>query len=950
MSRSGFGENGRRRGVARRAMRRRRRHRERDGRTYRTRRISKRWLLGPTGLLLLMLGFLGTGAGVAFAIYQSIANDLVEPTEIELTQRSLGTSKVFDSHGIDGELLFEFTDPFAGLRNPIKLEDVSRHLINATVSTEDSTFFENRGINTRGLLRAAWENVGLGEGAFLGGSGGSSITQQLVKNVLIPLEERSQRSVDRKLKETILALELTEQYRKTEILEWYLNSIFYGNHAYGIGAASQRYFGKPAADLSLAESTLLAGLPQAPATHDPITNPAGAKSRQADILDLMVINGYLSQAESDLAKAEPLQFVSQQFEIKAPHFVLYVQNEILELCSHGRLALPDGVATCDDIFTDGGLRVTTTLDYGLQLQAEQIVRNDLATFEEQTGAHNAALISIDPRNGEIRVMVGSRDFFREDIDGQVNNAIALNSPGSSIKPITYVTGFLRDPQRWNPATIIWDVPFEFEEFDGTSFAPENFDGVFRGPVSVRSALANSMNVPAFRMADALGVANVLDVAHRLGITTMQDLSRFGPSLTLGGGDVTLLDMVFAYSVFANEGVMRGQHTMLDLPFGNRALDPVAIREIHDVNGKLLYRLDEPVVRRVLPAQQAFQITDILSDNQARSTLYGTNSTLVLDRPAAAKTGTAGEPGRNDVRRDFWTVGYTPQLVTGVWVGNADNEAMTGGSSSRTAGLIWHDLMVAAHRGLPIKSFAQPDGLTQSEVFVPSLRVLSGEMAREDFPSQSPCSTSVTELFVAGSVPDKANRICTELEIDTRTFRPATADTPDAARFEGFFHQPPIDVETSKPDEAIVAWLRTNKVRFVGNPGFDTATENAVFARLDTPPNGTELGRGNILVRGRAAGDGVVAWSLSYTFLEHPGDVPSIEDFVELARSENALQSGQLGRWDTRALEPGLYLLRLTVEHDFLGTFLDESFVLIAKEDESSSTDQSTSEDDAAATP
>ena len=950
MTRSQSGENGGKRRATRVAMRQHRRRRERAGGQHGTRRISKLWIFGSAGLFLLVLTFVGAGAGAAFGIYQSIADDLVEPTEIELTQRSLGTSKVFDSRGSEGELLFEFTDPFSGLRNPIKLENVSRHLINATVSTEDSTFFENRGINTPGLLRAAWENVGLGEGGFLGGSGGSSITQQLVKNVLIPLEERSERSVSRKLKETILALELTEQYSKTQILEWYLNSIFYGNHAYGIGAASQRYFGKPAAELSLAEAALLAGLPQAPATHDPFTNPVGVKSRQADILDLMVINGYLSQAESDLAKAEPLQFANQQFEIKAPHFVLYVQDEITELCSRGLLTLPGGVERCDNIFTDGGLRVTTTLDYDLQLQAEQIVRNDLAIFEEQTGAHNAALISIDPTNGEIQVMVGSRDFFREDIDGQVNNAIALNSPGSSIKPITYVTGFLRDPERWNPATIIWDVPFEFEEFDGTTFAPENFDSVFRGPVSLRSALANSMNVPAFRTADTLGVSNVLDVAHRLGITTMQDLSQFGPALTLGGGDVTLLDMVFAYSVFANQGLMRGQHTMLDLPFGNRALDPVAIREIHDINGNLLYSLEEPVVRRVLPPQQAFHITDILSDNQARSTLYGLNSTLVLDRPAAAKTGTAGEPGRNDVRRDFWTVGYTPQLVTGVWVGNANNEAMTGGSSSRTAGLIWHDLMIAAHQGLPVESFEQPDGLMKSEVFVPSLRVLSSGVAREDFASQNPCSKRVSELFVASNVPDEGNRLCAELEIDTRTFRVASADTPDAARLEAFFLRAPIDAQTGEPDEAIVEWLRANKVRFVSDDGAGGADENDVFARLDSPPNGAELGHGDVLVRGRAAGDGVVAWSLSYAFLERTGHVPSAEDFVELARSENALPSGQLGRWDTRVLERGRYLLRLTVEHDFLGDFLAESFVLIEQGDESSPSDPSPSEDNASAAP
>ena len=922
-SRGGSGGRGQRTST-RLAVRQRRRRRERQTRKG----FPKLWVFGPMSILIVLLITAGAGAGAVYGVYRSFANDLVEPTDIELTQRSLGTSKVFDGEGESGRLLFEFADPLSGLRNPIKLAVVSPHLINATVSTEDSTFFENRGINTRGLLRAAWENLnlGLGSGDFLGGSGGSSITQQLVKNVLLPLEERSERTISRKLKETILALELTDQYSKTQILEWYLNSIFYGNHAYGIGAASQRYFGKPAMELTLAEATLLAGLPQAPADLDPFLYPTRAKNRQADVLDLMVINGYVGRPEAEDAKQEPLTFASPQFEILAPHFVFYVQEELITLCERGILTLPANVEDCGDVLKEGGLRITTTLDFDLQQQAEQIVRSDLATFEEQTGAHNAALVAIDPASGEIRAMVGSRDFFREDVDGQVNNAIALNSPGSSIKPITYVTGFLRDPELWNPATIVWDVPLEFIEADGSTFSPVNFDAVSRGPVSIRTALANSINVPAFRVADELGVTAVLDIAHRMGITTMQDASQFGPSITLGGGDVTLVDMAFAYSVFANLGVMRGQHTLLDLPFGNRALDPIAIREVRDVNGNVLYRIDTAVERRVLPAAQAYQITDILSDNPARAILYGLNSTLVLDRPVAAKTGTAGEPGRNDLRRDYWTVGYTPDLVTAVWVGNQDNSPMTGGSSSRTAGLIWHDFMLAAHQGVPVSEFEIPEGLTTAEVFVPQLRVLRSGEERDEFPSQDPCGREQRELFVAqNGVPERGNNICVETEIDTRTFLEATAATPPDARREGFYLIAPIDAETGEPDEESVRWLRLNKVRFVGD---DSSGGDGLFARLDRPQNGETVGQGAVLVQGRAAGDGVTGWKLDYARIERLNATPPDEEFILISESEDPLRSGQLGRWITSALEPGFYVLRLTVEHDYLGDFRVESRVTI----------------------
>ncbi len=897
-------------------LQRRRRERERSKR----KRTVPLWWWGPIGILAIGIIVAGSAAGAAYGVYLSYADDLVEPDAILVTESVLGTSKVFDHGGPDeGKLLFEFADPLSGLRNPVRIDEISSQLINATVSTEDASFFENRGVNFRGLLRAGVENLGLNEAEFLEGSGGSSITQQLVKNVLIPVEERTERSVSRKIKETILAVELTNQFSKAQILEWYLNTIFYGNLAYGVGAASLRYFDKPPSALTLSEAALLAGLPQAPATYDPFTSLRLAKARQAEVLDLMVQHGYISQLQAELAKNEPLQFANQEFDIVAPHFVFYVRDRIEALCQRGRISFTAEIYECSDLLTHGGLRITTTLDPEMQAIGEEILRRDLASFEEQTGARNAALVAIHPKTGEILAMVGSRDFFREDIEGQVNLATSLNSPGSAFKPITYVAGFIQDPERWNPATILWDVPLAYEEVDGTIFSPVNFDGIDRGPVSVRSALANSMNIPAFRAADTIGVTHVLDIAHRMGITSMRDPSQFGPSITLGGGDVSLLDLAYAYSVLANNGVMRGQRTASDLPIGHRELDPIAILEISDSRGRLLFQQDSPARRQVIPAPQAYQITDILADNPARSILYGLNSTLVLDRPAAAKTGTAGDPHRNDVRRDFWTVGYTPDLVAGVWVGNADNSPMTGGTSSRTAGLIWHDFMRAAHAGTPPSEFAVPEGLTTAQVYVPQLTLLSGE--RQGAPPQDPCAHKTTDLFIQGVVPEIENQICFAAAIDRTTLLLADETTANTQIEEGFFLIPPVEEGLAAPDAAILNWLRSNQVVYVRH---ESEGEIGSIAVIHSPINGAVLDGDFVVVQGRAGGDAVTGWSLAYA----PGPAPQDEEFTPIVGLAGQGISGQLERWDIRGLEPGVYVLRLIAENDLFGETVADVHVRI----------------------
>ncbi len=884
------------------------------------------WMIMLALALGLPMLLLGAAAGAAFLIYSDFAGDLAPPDRIEQTQRLLGSSRIFDRNGEDGVLLFEYARPYDGLRAPVRLHGVSQHIIDATVATEDATFWTNQGINLRGLLRAAWENFGVGSSDFLGGSGGSSITQQLVKNVLIPPEERSGRTLNRvrgKVKETILAVELTNEYGKEQILEWYLNSIFYGNFSYGIGAASQRYFGKAPSQLTLAESAMLAGLPQAPTRYNPLINFDIAKQRQGQVLSLMIRHGYIGRSEADEAWAEELDFDSAEFDIDAPHYVLYVREQVERLCELERFVPPSGAGGCDKLMDNGGLRIRTSLDYALQERAEVELRTAIDDFEASTGAHNGSLVAIDPTTGQVLAMVGSRDFFDESIDGQVNLATATHSPGSAIKPLTYLAAFEIDPRQWNPATVLWDVPTTYTEADGTEFRPVNFDGIFRGPVTIRSALANSMNVPAFRVANRLGVGALLDTMHRLGITTMHDHGAYGPSITLGGGEVSLLDMTFAYASLANGGVMKGHPTTVVLPDGFRELDPVAVLEIRDAEGRLLYEWSasgEAEARTVAKAAQVYQITDILSDNSARSLLYGFESPLVLDRPAAAKTGTAGDPGRDDVRRDYWTMGYTPQLAVGVWVGNADESPMTGGSSAQTAGVIWNRFMLAAHDGLSVRQSEEPDGLHRASVYAPAVTPLNSSSPPATHPL-NPCTTPREEIFISIRVaPPLDNHICFEVEIDRRTLQRATVDTPEEHLQQGVWLEAPTVARGAATalDPVVVDWLRRNQVAYL-QPG--TVSESHVPARLDSPTDGATIKRGALVITGRADSADLLAWTLTARALDG-------EESLLLAEGEAAVSSGVLARWDSSELPSGVYHLRLEVRDSYLGTVTDQIQVAI----------------------
>ena len=679
-----------------------RRKRARQALAQRGRTLRRHWQ-GLLGVLLfgVVLSLVAV-AIVVVLIYQTYASGLKPPEEL-IDETSIGTSLAYDRNG---ELLYEFIDPLGELRDPVPLEEMSPYLIAATVATEDASFYDNPGVNIKGLLRAIRTNLpqALGGEGFGEGSGGSSITQQLVKNVYLSPEERFDRKIERKIKETVIALELKRDYDDDQILEWYLNQIPYGNFAFGAEAAAQRYFGKSARELTLAEAAMLAGIPQAPGLYTPVLpeNRERAKARQIEVLDLMLKHTddieeivRVTRQEIEAAKEEELRFVESKFEIEAPHFVLYVEDQVTRMCEEGRFDPPEGIS-CEKVVGQGGLRITTSLDMGLQRIGERTVEEMISATEERYGGHNGALVAIRPDAGEILAYVGSRDFFREEIDGQVDIVTSPRSHGSTMKVFTYLTAF---QQGWVPSTIVRDAPLER---GGTLVNNWNFSHL--GNITVRRALSQSVNIPAVTTVEEVGIDAMRSLAYRMGITD-QRLNDCTWSITLGACEVKLLDMAYAYSVVANNGVMKGQPTLEELPDGFRELDPIAVLKIEDADGKVIYQYSTPEERRILDAAYAYMITDVLSKDAISW------SGLTIDRPAVAKTGTS------ERFRDGVVLGYTLDLTVGVWMGNADDTPMAEGTfSSAGTGPMWRSFMLEAHAylQLPPRSFERPSNVVTSQ--------------------------------------------------------------------------------------------------------------------------------------------------------------------------------------------------------------------------------------------
>jgi len=699
-------------------------------------RLRRRW----QRIAVLSLGLLALLAGGLVALYAWLAVDLPSPAEL-YQRRSTPSTRILDRRG---RLLYEIIDPHAGHHTPLTLEQIPLACQQATIATEDANFYSNPGVDLTGILRAAWINLRGGEVL----AGGSTITQQLARNLLLDPQERAERTLKRKLRESILAWRIARRYSKDEVLALYLNEAYYGNLAYGIEAAANAYFGKSAADLGLSECALLAGLPQSPALYDPLVNLEAARARQTVVLELMRKQGYINAEQARLAAAEQLHLAAAPFPIQAPHFVMFVRAWLEQ--EYGLEAI-----------YRQGLVVTTTLDLDWQHTAEAVARQRLAQLREppvDTGqpprnVNNAALVALDPYSGEILTMLGSPDYFDPQIDGAVNATLALRQPGSSVKPITYAAAF--DPTRPNPLTpgsVILDVRTSFPTQEGLPYVPVNYDHRYHGPVSARVALASSYNMPAVHVLDLVGVDTLTALARNMGITTFDDppdpetgKGRFGLALTLGGGEVRLLELTSAYAVFAN---------------GGRRVEPLAVLTVSDAEGNLLYQAKEQSKQAVLSPQVAYLITHILSDEQARAPAFGEGSVLKISRPAAVKTGTTTD------YRDNWTVGYTPELVVGVWVGNADNSPMERISGVDGAGPIWHDFMELALLGRPAREFQRPPGLVEVEICS-----LSG-LLPTDF-----CPHTRQEIFIAGTEPKLYDDWYRPFQIDSATGLLADENTP-----------------------------------------------------------------------------------------------------------------------------------------------------------------------------
>lgn len=698
------------------------------------------------GLILMLFAFAILGlclASLALYEYYSIASQLPSVGDLKQRTSQFETTRILDRNG---SLLYEIVDPNAGRRTYVPLERISPALVAATLATEDKDFYTHPGYDVFAIARALWQNYVSGETV----SGASTITQQMARTILLSPTERSQRTYLRKAREIILAAEITRRYTRDEILEIYLNEIYYGNLAYGIQAAAETYFSTGADNLTLAQSAFLAGLPQSPGVYDIHTNRDATLARDQQVLSLMLAASYeqgcihVSNSDqpvcvgaSDAAQAaleiRDYNFPSPDFSMRYPHWVDYIRTQ-LELQPNYD----------PQTFYRAGWTVQTTLDPVLQDQAQQLVTTQVAALIENN-AHDGALVAIKPSTGEILAMVGSADYYNEAISGQVNMAVSqTRQPGSSIKPVNYVAAFEKG---WTPATLIWDVPSKFPPSGDPNdprepYEPNNYDGDFHGPVTVRTALSNSFNVPAVKTLDFVGVygpGGMVEMAKRLGYTSLTR-EDYGLSLTLGGGDVSLLEMVGAYAVFANNGVR---------------IPPVSILKITDYQGNVIFEYTPPAGEQVLRPEHAYLITSILSDNEARSWMFGPNSVLNLSFPVAAKTGTT-----NDFR-DNWTMGYTPDLVTGVWVGNADYTPMVHTTGSSGAAPIWSEFMEWAAPyvgGGATTPFKRPDGIVDKVICS-----LSGTE-----PSRW-CKSERTEIFATdqGPLPESQD-LRREVRIDTWT--------------------------------------------------------------------------------------------------------------------------------------------------------------------------------------
>jgi membrane peptidoglycan carboxypeptidase len=822
-----------------------------------------------------------------------------------------------------GATLAEFNNPDTGQRKVVPLNQISPWLIHAAVSTENETFYDDPGFSVFAIVRAAYNNLRAGD--VLSGPGASTITQQLARALVLETEFASQRTAERKIVEIIVASEIWRKYTKNEILEIYLNEIFYGNFAYGIEAAAQTYFGKPASDLNPVEAAFLAGLPQSPATYDPVVNREAAIQRMHTVLRLMSeANGtgcitiqhddttrwgvpsggalcliarpqpngttlyyYTTpntpepqETSLELALVETKTFAPPVNQFIHPHFVNYVWQQLED--TYGPQAI-----------YSAGYRVYTTLDESIQSAAERAVAGQLAELQARgINARNASVVVMNPKNGAVLAMVGSADYNNKEIDGQVNIAFTAQQPGSALKPFVYLTAFMPDEQgRYlTPASVLWDVRTDFG-----GYVPVNYDRQYHGPKTAREALGNSLNVPAVKVIEFTGLLRFTEMASRFGIRFPlgNPVERnAGLPTALGAVEVRLFDMVAAYAALANNGVR---------------LEPFSIVYIEDSKGNEIHRAGGQAGSQIVPPEYAYLITNILADGAARAEEFGRGWPLELQggRSVAVKTGTSNDS------RDVWTLGYTPQYAVGVWVGNSDNSPMTGLTGYYGAAPIWNEVIEAAHAGLAVEAFQPPPGVVQAEVCYDSGAI----------PSPQCAGRSHAEIFASSAPPPGPDQdIYRTLNVDTFTQKLANESCAGEAEFRTFLAiSDRWAYDWLNNDPAGNAWLAQRGLQVPMMPPpteYCNPAEPRPYVVVGAPAQDSTV-QGVIDVLGTITMPNFSRYEIRYGLGHNPTafSQPLIVDPQE-RREPNAL----LGQLDTRVLENGPYTLRL-VAIDQFGRFV-----------------------------
>jgi 1A family penicillin-binding protein len=848
-----------------------------------------RWLgctgrLIMVGVLALLIGLILAAVGATIG-YVALASRLPPPSELRERASSFETAQILDR---EGQLLYSLADPATGNRIYVPLDQIAEVLQQATIATEDARFYTNPGFDPPAIARAIFRAAQEGEVA----GGASTITQQLARALLLDEKERTQVTFSRKVKEIILAAEIFRTYTKDEILELYLNEINYGNRAYGIEAAAETYFQKPAADLTLAEASLLAGLPQAPALWDPYTAPERALGRQTEVLGLMVEAGYITpaQAQTTIDESAPIvrNMTPPDVTIRHPHFTVSVLQQLE--AQFGAQAI-----------YQGGLRIYTTLDPATQRLAEETIAASKPAINSG-GANNAAMIVLNPSNGEVLAMVGSVDFNDESISGQVNMAMAPRQPGSSIKPLVYLSAM---EAGWTPSTLVWDVPTQFPNGANPAYEPKNYDDEFHGPLRLRPALGNSYNIPAVKALEYYGVCNFIANVQKVGMTALQDpgcqeggLPRtHGLSLALGGGEVPALEMAGAFGTLANQG---------------KYIPPATITRIENRQGDIIFQRNVAGSEtQAIRPEHAFLLSDILSDDGARQIEFGPNNLLnIPGHRVAAKTGTSGTTA-SDVR-DAWTIGYTPEVVTAVWVGNTDNQPIgVGQSGYRLASPIWNQFMSAYLAGRQPVDFVRPPTISDVEICADS--------GAQPGPG---CTQRIVERFANDQPPPGIDHdFLQSLFVDLWTNLIATDNCTESVYEVTLFNLVVNGREEvlDRERQAAKNWLENS---FAGQ---SWAAQRGVAIPLRLPPSAScdqntprpvasisrpqpaDMLIDDIEIRGSAMGPNYTGYLVEYGLSHDPQGWAPVQE-LRTHQVDNDL----LARWNTLVAEPGPVTIRLRV--------------------------------------